>query len=52
MKSVTTEEEKKLAEMFFENGVYIIPGSAFDCPFPGWFRITYTYQPDQVELGK
>jgi len=51
LKTCTDEEEWNFYEMCFAQGAYIIPGQIFYCPFPGWFRITFTYEVEQMELG-
>ena len=38
---ITFQKEMILFEIFFKNGLYIVPGQALSCIEPGWFRIVF-----------
>ncbi|PLW30899.1 hypothetical protein PCASD_15478 [Puccinia coronata f. sp. avenae] len=45
------EEEKLLTRLLKEYKIYISPGSAYNYPKPGFFRLTFAVPPDQLDLG-
>lgn len=46
------EAEKALSDMLFERcQVNLSPGCLFYCSEPGWFRLTYTLDSQQVQTG-
>lgn len=46
------EAERALSDrVFAECRVNLSPGSLFYCPEPGWFRLTYTLNVEQVKAG-
>ena len=46
---VTFEEETRLAQLFFDYGVYISAGSFLGCSQPGWFRMIFCVRPDWID---
>ncbi|KAI8827180.1 pyridoxal phosphate-dependent transferase [Fimicolochytrium jonesii] len=42
---------RPLTELLLANGLYILPGEAFQCAEPGWFRIIFTVSPELLDLG-
>ena len=48
MVNLTFEEERKLWREFIDNGVYLSSGEAFHCSEPGWFRVVYSTETDEV----
>ncbi|XP_032227919.1 1-aminocyclopropane-1-carboxylate synthase-like protein 1 isoform X2 [Nematostella vectensis] len=51
MPSLTFEEELALFEKFIEHKVYITPAQAFFCDEPGWFRLVFATDPEELKLG-
>lgn len=46
------EAEKALSDKIFNDcKINLSPGALFHCPQPGWFRITYTLDREQVKTG-
>jgi bifunctional pyridoxal-dependent enzyme with beta-cystathionase and maltose regulon repressor activities len=48
----TFEEEKRLADILLENGVYINAGHVFSCGEPGWYRVVVASDPAMIKIGK
>ncbi|XP_057291930.1 1-aminocyclopropane-1-carboxylate synthase-like protein 1 [Hydractinia symbiolongicarpus] len=51
LKSDTEEDEKKLYELFMQNGLYIAPGFAFYSREHGWFRVVFSIDGEQLKLA-
>ncbi|CAF1259538.1 unnamed protein product [Adineta steineri] len=48
---VTFEEEKRLFQIIFDHGVYIVSGFFLGCSQPGWFRIIFSVKEKWIEEG-
>ncbi|CAB3999124.1 1-aminocyclopropane-1-carboxylate synthase 1 [Paramuricea clavata] len=47
----TFEEEKRLADILLENGVYINAGRVFSCGEPGWYRVVVASDLAMIKIG-
>jgi DNA-binding transcriptional MocR family regulator len=50
-RKMTFEDENELKKKLLCNGVYIVPGYAFHCHQPGFFRLTFSVLPEDLEDG-
>jgi aspartate/methionine/tyrosine aminotransferase len=50
-RQMTFEDEDVLRKQMISNGVYIVPGLAFHCPQPGYFRLTFALTWEELEAG-
>ncbi len=49
--SKTIEEERVLASKIVESGVWLATGEAFKSEIPGYFRLTFTCEEEDMTLG-
>jgi aspartate/methionine/tyrosine aminotransferase len=50
-RQMTFEDEDILRKKMISNGVYMVPGLAFHCPQPGYFRLTFALTWEELETG-
>jgi aspartate/methionine/tyrosine aminotransferase len=48
---ISFEEENRLFQAMFENGLYISSGATLGCSEPGWFRLIFSVKNDWIDQG-
>ncbi|CAF1107471.1 unnamed protein product [Rotaria sp. Silwood1] len=51
MKHITFEEENRLFELLFENGLFVSRGYNLGCSQPGWFRMVFSIKDSMITEG-
>ncbi|KAH8085861.1 pyridoxal phosphate-dependent transferase [Filobasidium floriforme] len=47
----TRDEETRVFQKLLDGGLYVAPGSAYHHKTPGWFRVTFSVPPENLEAG-